>query len=296
MAGVFCACGLWNIIADGAPVYAAFFLNRKGPHVPMRAVLFASCALYVLLHVGCMRPWLLVTGFAWLLLVAWHVCFALYVASLVVCAVQGPVVIYDARVDEELDARALAPWLELAQHVAPAVPLRLPGQPRYCVWCQRWQPQRFQHCLLCHVCVARQDHHSRVLGHCVGQGNWKPYVQFLFYGLLCCATGVAWAMLRLLEMGEFVVLGPSDAAADQSKPVVACLIAAVALLCLVLPMFALTLAALLKGALRNQTMAERREMAAAGQRAPLVWPLRKASAVDNLKVYLGPVITWWRPW
>lgn len=268
----------------------------------MRAVLFATCAVYALLFVGCVRPWLLAVPlddtFALLLLVCWHACFALYLASLVACAVRGPGVIQDVLRSDRLDgaAGALAPWLELAQRVAPAVPLRLPGQPRYCVWCQRWQPPRFQHCLLCHVCVARQDHHSRVLGHCVGQGNWKSYVLFLFYGLLCCATSVAWAMLRLLEMGEFVVLGPTDAASEQSMVVVACLIATVALQCLVLPMFVLTLTALLGSALRNQTHAERREMAAAGQRAPAAWLLRKPSAMDNLRQYFGSdVMAWWQP-
>jgi hypothetical protein len=270
---------------------------------PMRLVLYASWVVYAMVFWSCIRPWLLffpLASLGWAIILGWHVCFVMALVSLGVCAITAP-----ARCDgappSSVAPAELRRLRELALQVAPQVPLRSAADgPRYCVWCQHWQPPRAQHCLLCRTCIAQQDHHSRLLGHCVGLRNWKPYALFLAYGVACCVSGVGWAMLRLCEMGDFVLLGPSlEPSLEHSLSLVVCLILIVTMLCLVMPMFWLTLTAMVKAALRNMTNAEQREMAVAVtvdqslRNQP--WPYQKSSALANLCDYLGPVWTWWRP-
>eukprot|EP00598_Pedospumella_elongata_P010543 CAMPEP_0185006554 /NCGR_PEP_ID=MMETSP1098-20130426/84910_1 /TAXON_ID=89044 /ORGANISM="Spumella elongata, Strain CCAP 955/1" /LENGTH=918 /DNA_ID=CAMNT_0027534737 /DNA_START=41 /DNA_END=2800 /DNA_ORIENTATION=+ len=42
------------------------------------------------------------------------------------------------------------------------------------------------HCACCNACVVDQDHHSLLLGNCVGKGNRRIYWLFLFAGMLFC--------------------------------------------------------------------------------------------------------------
>ncbi len=265
----------------------------------LRAALYAAWVAYGLLFWSCVLPWLQWSP-PWAgraLLLAWHVCFAAWLWSLGRCAVTAPARAEPAPPPPVAeDATRLR---ELALALAPHVPVRAADAPRYCSWCRHWQPPRAQHCLLCRTCVARQDHHSRLLGHCVGSRNWKPYFLFLVYGLACCVSAVGWAMLRLCQMGDFVVLGPTEPSVDHSLSVLLCLLLLVTGLCLVLPMFWLTLASMLKAALRNMTAAEQREMAVAVSADPALrtapWPYCKPSPWANLCEYLGPLWTWWRP-
>lgn len=260
-----------------------------------RRVLVASCCAYALLYWACVRPWMLFwppPAFALALVLSWHVCFALYLASLAVCAVTPPAWCAVGAYTPPDEPHVLKHWRSVCARVAPSVPWRPPGAPRYCVWCEHWQPPRAQHCLLCKRCVARHDHHSRAWGHCIGSANWRSYVQFLAYGLLCSGSGVAWAMLRLCEMGGFIDVGPTEAHHDLSVSMVGALIAQLTLLSLVLPMFALTLHGLVRGALRNVTASEQREAAVGA-----FVPARPASAMHSVCAYMeGAVSTWWRPW
>mmetsp|Transcript_76068 Transcript_76068/g.212589 ORF Transcript_76068/g.212589 Transcript_76068/m.212589 type:complete len:372 (+) Transcript_76068:115-1230(+) len=58
-----------------------------------------------------------------------------------------------------------------------------------CKTCDIVKPARSKHCGLCNVCVARFDHHCIWLNNCVGVGNHKWFLSFLFWHLVLCLYG-----------------------------------------------------------------------------------------------------------
>jgi len=58
-----------------------------------------------------------------------------------------------------------------------------------CPTCQLKKPARSKHCSLCNCCVARFDHHCIWLNNCVGAGNHKWFLGFLFWHLVLCFYG-----------------------------------------------------------------------------------------------------------
>lgn len=82
------------------------------------------------------------------------------------------------------------------QFAALGVPLvELPS----CMHCQARQGARAKHCHDCGRCVRRLDHHCWWLGTCVGAGNHRLFVSYLFCeaALLCAAGGEASAGLMM---------------------------------------------------------------------------------------------------
>ena len=51
----------------------------------------------------------------------------------------------------------------------------------YCIKCEHFKPVRTRHCSVCNKCVSRFDHHCPWTDNCIGRGNLKVFIQFLFY-------------------------------------------------------------------------------------------------------------------
>lgn len=60
-----------------------------------------------------------------------------------------------------------------------------------CRTCKMLKPARSKHCSLCGICVARSDHHCIWLNNCVGVGNHRYFLGFLFWHSVICAYGAS---------------------------------------------------------------------------------------------------------
>jgi len=65
---------------------------------------------------------------------------------------------------------------------------------RYCDVCAAWQPPRTYHCKYCKRCILMQDQHCPWMNGCIGYGNLKPYILFL------------WNFFVLVGMAQFMTM------------------------------------------------------------------------------------------
>ncbi|PAV63385.1 hypothetical protein WR25_06321 isoform B [Diploscapter pachys] len=86
---------------------------------------------------------------------------------------------------------------------------------KFCMECNHEAPIRSHHCPLCKMCVLRKDHHCFVTGGCVGLGNQRYFLTFLFW---CCvglflAVPIMWSYMNATvapwyPLGFFYYAGP----------------------------------------------------------------------------------------
>lgn len=67
-----------------------------------------------------------------------------------------------------------------------------------CRFCEIVKPLRTHHCRRCRKCILKMDHHCGYLNNCIGFGNYRPYIVFLFYTMLLCFF-LSTTMLRGLK-------------------------------------------------------------------------------------------------
>ncbi|CAD8126238.1 unnamed protein product [Paramecium sonneborni] len=55
---------------------------------------------------------------------------------------------------------------------------------RFCKTCQAFKPKRCHHCRQCKTCWLKMDHHCQWLNNCIGQNNYKLFINLLSYSWL----------------------------------------------------------------------------------------------------------------
>ena len=84
-------------------------------------------------------------------------------------------------------------------HVPPTI--KKPPAPRgkrICRRCNAYKPRRAHHCSVCKRCIIKMDHHCPWVNNCVGIGNHKYFLLFVFYTFLTCTYSMTLVVSRFV--------------------------------------------------------------------------------------------------
>mmetsp|Transcript_14890 Transcript_14890/g.29950 ORF Transcript_14890/g.29950 Transcript_14890/m.29950 type:complete len:526 (+) Transcript_14890:374-1951(+) len=106
-------------------------------------------------------------------------------------------------------AVAAAPALAAGAAVASAMPKKPPSAQttktpaprgrRICRRCNAYKPRRAHHCSVCKRCIIKMDYHCPWVNNCVGIGNHKYFLLFVFYTFMSCTYSLTLVVTRFVQ-------------------------------------------------------------------------------------------------
>ena len=85
--------------------------------------------------------------------------------------------------------------LDMSEVNSEATTAPKPGM-RLCRRCKAYKPRRAHHCSVCRRCIIKMDHHCPWVNNCVGIGNHKYFLLFVFYTFLSCVYSMTLIIAR----------------------------------------------------------------------------------------------------
>lgn len=87
---------------------------------------------------------------------------------------------------------------------------------KFCKKCKAFKPLRAHHCSICGRCIIKMDHHCPWVNNCIGLGNHKLFLLFLFWIFMTCIYSIVLVIGRytmcslrhncgIMELDLFVV-------------------------------------------------------------------------------------------
>lgn len=73
-----------------------------------------------------------------------------------------------------------------------------PRGKRICRRCNAYKPRRAHHCSVCKRCIIKMDHHCPWVNNCVGIGNHKYFLLFVFYTFWSCTYSLTLVVSRFV--------------------------------------------------------------------------------------------------
>eukprot|EP00532_Pseudo-nitzschia_australis_P014227 CAMPEP_0168281090 /NCGR_PEP_ID=MMETSP0141_2-20121125/21515_1 /TAXON_ID=44445 /ORGANISM="Pseudo-nitzschia australis, Strain 10249 10 AB" /LENGTH=401 /DNA_ID=CAMNT_0008224459 /DNA_START=19 /DNA_END=1228 /DNA_ORIENTATION=- len=70
---------------------------------------------------------------------------------------------------------------------------------RLCRRCNSFKPKRAHHCSICKRCIVKMDHHCPWVNNCVGIGNHKYFLLFIFYTCVSCVYSLTLVTIRFFD-------------------------------------------------------------------------------------------------
>lgn len=75
---------------------------------------------------------------------------------------------------------------------------------KFCRKCKAFKPLRAHHCSICGRCIVKMDHHCPWVNNCVGVGNHKLFLLFVFWIFLLCMYTL------ILMLAKFILCSSRD--------------------------------------------------------------------------------------
>ncbi|CAE7748489.1 PAT11 [Symbiodinium sp. KB8] len=81
---------------------------------------------------------------------------------------------------------------------------------RFCRACGKGKPPGSHHCRICRQCVYDMDHHCPFIGNCVGRGNRRSFVVFLFWSTVSVSYVLAVTVTYCLDHMDDITQNVND--------------------------------------------------------------------------------------
>ncbi|ODV97903.1 hypothetical protein PACTADRAFT_185777 [Pachysolen tannophilus NRRL Y-2460] len=75
---------------------------------------------------------------------------------------------------------------------------------KYCNTCHIWRLPRTSHCATCNSCIMFHDHHCMWLDNCVGQRNYRYFLNFLIFACISVIYLIITSFYHLFKYDQFL--------------------------------------------------------------------------------------------